>query len=172
MRNKAFSLSLKEKHDVVGKTLASEIMRDLCNATLVTDNLKEDSGDFSEGFWDQKYSLPDGKEVKVEPEMKDQKWWGCEWSAERPFRYEDMDIPYRKVKNKAAIHMVISTCQRLAFVVTRQAMDKALEESGGSPKIKRTIYEPSGAPYFSTPVDRGFFVEKGEDNRWRRWKRT
>jgi hypothetical protein len=172
MKNKRFSPSLKEKHDKVGKSLAVDIMRDVIGAQLITDNLKEDAGDFTDGFWDQKYRLPNGKEIKVEPEMKDEKWWGDQWSACRPFRYEEMDIPYRKAKNQAHLHIVISTCQKFAFLVSRDAMDKTLEESGGSPKIKRTIYEPQGAAYFSTPVNRGKFVQKREDGHWHFWKKN
>ena len=109
MKNKSYSHSLKVKHDAVGKALASEIMRDILGATLITDNIKEDAGDFSDGFWDQKYKLPikdkqQSKEIKVEPEMKDEKWWGNQWSTTRPFRYEEMDIPYRKSKNQAHLH--------------------------------------------------------------------
>lgn len=171
MKNKRFSPSLKEKHDVVGKTLAKEIMKDLVGAELITDNIKEDSGDFTDGFWDQKYRLPNGKEIKVEPEMKDEKWWGNQWSTTRPFRYDAMDIPYRKAKNQSHLHIVISTCKNFAFLVTRDAMNDALVKSGGSPKIKRTIYEPQGAAYFSTPVEHGYFVEKGPDGRWHKWQR-
>lgn len=172
MRNKAFCPALKAKHDSVGKKLAEEIMRDLVKAILITDNLKEDSGDFTDGFWDQKYRLPGGKEIKVEPEMKDEKWWGKQWSADRPFRYEEMDIPYRKQKNQAHLHIVISTCQKYAFLVTRAAMDQALKESGGTPKVKKTIYKPDGEPFFSTPVTKGYFAEKGSDGRWRRWTKA
>lgn len=171
MKNKRFSKSLKDKHDAVGKSLAVEIMRDIVGATLITDNIKEDSGDFTDGFWDQKYRLPNGKEIKVEPEMKDEKWWGNQWSTTRPFRYEEMDIPYRKAKNQAHLHIVISTCKNFAFMLSRDEMNAALEQSGGVPKIKRTIYEPSGAAYFSTPVKRGRFVEKDADGRWHKWKR-
>ena len=172
MKNKRFSPSLKAKHDVIGKTLAQEIMRDLVGAELITDNLKEDAGDFTDGFWDQKYRLPSGKEIKVEPEMKDEKWWGNQWSTFRPFRYEEMDIPYRKAKNQSHLHIVISTCQNFAFLVTRDAMNEALEKSGGVPKIKRTIYEPNGAPYFSTPVEYGYFVYKDCQGSWHKWQKN
>jgi hypothetical protein len=171
MRNKAFDPKLKEKHDGVGKALAEEIMRDMVGAKLITNNDKEDSGDFSDGFWDQKYQLPSGKEIKVEPEMKNSKWWGKQWSTTRPFRYEEIDIPHRKSKNQAQLHIVISTCRKLAFLVTRKAMDEQLATAGGEPKVKKTIYEPDGAPYFSTPVSKGIFVEKGEDGHWHRWKK-
>lgn len=166
--NKRFNQSLKDQHDGNGKRLAAEIMRDLANATLLTDNKKEDAGDFSAGFWDQAYTLPSGKLVLVEPEMKDKKWWGPHFHADRPFRYDDVDIPYRKVKNSAHLHMVISTCNNYAFLVTRKAMDAHLAESGGSPKFKKTMYESDPAPYFSTPVDKGFFVHK-ENGHWKRW---
>lgn len=171
MKNKRFSPSLKQKYDLLGKKLAAEIMQDIVKAKLITDNLKEDSGDFTDGFWDQKYRLPSGKELKVEPEMKDEKWWGNQWSSSRPFRYEDMDIPFRKAKNQAHLHIVISTCENFAFLLTRDAMNEALEESGGMPKIKKTIYEPNGAAYFSTPVNKGYFVYRKKDGRWAKWKK-
>lgn len=171
MKNKAFSPSLKQKYDAKGKSLAVEIMRDILKAQLITDNIKEDSGDFSDGFWDQKYALPSGTEIKVEPEMKDEKWWGNQFSTERPFRYGEMDIPYRKAKNQASLHIVISTCENFAFLVTRVAMDRCLKNSGGSPKIKRTKYELQGAAYFSTPVTEGRFVQRGSDGRWHKWQK-
>jgi hypothetical protein len=104
--------------------------------------------------------------------MKDEKWWGNQWSTTRPFRYEEMDIPYRKAKNQAHLHIVISTCKNFAFMLSRDEMNAALEESGGVPKIKRTIYEPNGAAYFSTPVSRGRFVQKSSDGHWHKWKRN
>ena len=176
MKNKRFSKSLKDKYDSLGKQIACDIMKDIVGAELLTNNDKEDAGDFSAGFWDQKYLLPmkengKRKEIKVEPEMKDEKWWGDQWSSSRPFRYEDMDIPYRKAKNQAHLHIVISTCENLAFMISRKAMNESLEESGGSPKIKRTIYEPSGAPYFSTPVSKGRFVKRNNQGRWKVWKK-
>jgi hypothetical protein len=148
MKNKRFSLSLKQKHDAVGKTLAAEIMRDIVGAKLITDNLKEDAGDFTDGFWDQKYRLRSGKELKVEPEMKDEKWWGNQWSSSRPFRYEEMDIPFRKAKNQAHLHIVISTCKNFAFLVTRDAMNETLEQAGGIPKKQFTnqTVPPTSAP--------------------------
>lgn len=169
-RNKRFDNNLKQKHDPVGKKLAAEIMRDLTGAKLVTENHKEDRGDFTDGFWDQLYELPSGKQVMVEPEMKDKKWWGESVDIYKPFKYDDVDIPYRKAKNSAHIHLVISTCERYAFVVTKEAMEKHLAETGGTPKFKKTIYEPSGASYYSTPVEKGFFVKKCKDGHWHRWK--
>lgn len=171
MRNKSFSPTLKDKYDSIGKKLAAEIMKDFVFAELITDNLKEDAGDFSDGFWDQKYLLRNGKTIKVEPEMKDEKWWGNQFSDLRPFRYEEMDIPYRKAKNQAELHIVISTCEQFAFLVTRKAMNRYLEKSGGTPKIKRTKYEPQGAAYFSTPVSEGCFVQKSIDGKWKKWKK-
>jgi len=171
-RNKAYSPALGKKHDANGKRLAVEIMRDLAGATLIEENTSEQAGDFSKGFWDQRYKLVNGTEVIVEPEMKDAKWWGEHFHAQRPFQYADVDIPYRKHKNKASIHLVISTDERYAFIVTRRAMDEHLAITGGQPKVKVTRWEPEGASYFSTPVDKGFFVKRGEDGRWRRWKRS
>lgn len=170
MQNKRFCPELKKKHDAVGKQLAQEIMRDILGAELITENTKEDQGDFTDGFWDQKYQLPNGKEIKVEPEMKDSKWWGDHFDNNRPFRYDSMDIPFRKAKNQAHLHIVISTCSKYAFLLSRDEMNAALEESGGSPKIKRTIYEPNGGAYFSTPVGRGRFVEKNSKGNWCKWK--
>lgn len=171
MKNKAYDETLKEEHDPIGKSLAIEIMRDVIRAELITNNLKEDSGDFTDGFWDQKYRLSNGKEIKVEPEMKDKKWWGKQWSLSRPFKYETMDIPYRKNKNEAQLHIVISTCRNFAFLVFRNSMDKAIVERGGKPKIKKTKYEPNGAPYFRTPVCYGRFVHRCKGGPWHRWKK-
>ena len=166
-KNKKYCPELKNLHDPIGKKLAIEIMKDVLKAELIVENIKEDQGDFTDGFWDQKYRLLDGKEIKVEPEMKNKKWWGNEWSTVRPFRYDTVDIPFRKEKNQSHIHIVISTCNNFAFLVTRCAMNKALEEEyGGSPIIKPTIHEPEGAPYYRTPVERGHFIARGLNGRW------
>lgn len=169
MRNKAYDPKLKKKYDPVGKTLTEEILRDLVGAKKITDNLKEDRGNFKDGFWDQRYELPTGQQILVESEMKNRKWWGEHHHPDRPFEYEDIDIPFRKEKNKSHLHIVISTCKKFAFLLTRKAMNDHLESNNGEPKIKRTIYEPGGAPYFSTPVDRGIFVVN--NGKWKRWKK-
>jgi len=168
MSNKRFSRSLSEKHDPTGKRLAAEIMQDMFNATLVAENTKETSGDFSDGFWDHRYVLPNDLSLLVEPEMKDKKWWG-DWEKPYPFKYDDMDIPFRKKKNKADLFMVISTCEKYAWIVWRGVVDKHLKETGGRPKNKVTIYEPDGGDYYSTPVNKGVFLQK-IDGKWHRWE--
>ena len=168
MGNKRFDPALKKKFDGPWKRLAAEILRDLVGATLITDNLKEDSGDFSAGFWDQKYCLKNGATLIVEPEMKDQKWWGLGWDDARPFKYDTMDIPFRKKKNKADLFMVISTCETYVWLVDRDVIVKHLEETGGKPKVKYTIYEPEGGEYYSTPVNKGIFAHK-VNGRWYKW---
>lgn len=168
MSNKRFSPEMKKKFDPQGKRLATEILRDLVGAMLITDNLKEDSGDFSAGFWDQKYRLKDGTELVVEPEMKDKKWWGLGWN-DYPFKYDTMDIPFRKKKNKADLFMVISTCEKYAWLVDRDVIMKHLEVTGGKPKVKSTIYEPEGGEYYSTPVTKGIFAHR-VNGRWCKWR--
>jgi len=163
-KNKRYCPKLKSLHDSNGKELAKEIMKDVLNAELITTNEKEDQGDFSDGFWDQKYRLPDGccvEEIKVEPEMKDAKWWGDKFSLARPFQYSTMDIPSRKEKNQSHLHIVISTCKKYAFLVTRFAMNNS-----GPFKTKKTKYEPEGASYYNIPTKLGRFVKK-VNNRWR-----
>jgi hypothetical protein len=173
MRNKTYDPTLKDKYDKIGKILSVQIMRDVIIAELITNNLKEDSGDFTGGIWDQKYRLRSGKEIKAEAEMKNKKWWNNDlfWSKYPLFDYETMDIPYRKDKNEAQLHIVVSTCRNFAFLVSRYAMDKAITETGGKPKMKKTIYEPDGGPYFSTPVSRGKFVYRCKDGLWHWWKK-
>jgi hypothetical protein len=172
MRNKAYSESNKRKYDNNGKRITEEILRDTANASLVGDNVKEDSGDFSDGFWDQKYKLKSGEEFKTESEMKDKKWWGKYYGKNVPFKYDTMDIPFRKAKNQAEVHFVISTCQQYAFSITRKSMDQAFNELGGKPKIKSTKNVPSGEPFFSTPVDRGRFFYKDGKGKWKIVKET
>jgi hypothetical protein len=173
MRNKTYDQTLKKKYDKIGKILSIPIMRDVLRSEHITDNLKEDSGDFTDGYWDQKYRFPSGKEIKTESETKDKKWWNNDlfWLEYPLFDYETMDIPYRKNKNDAQLHIVISTCRNFAFLVSRYAMDKAIAENGGKPKIKETIHEPDGAPYFSTPVCYGKFVYRCKNGPWRWWKK-
>lgn len=171
MANKRYDPLLKQEYDEDGKRLTNEILKDVAKATLITDNLHEDAGNFSKGCWDQQYQMPNGKMILVESEMKNRKWWG-ESNIPlfgRPFMYESIDIPFRKQKNKAELFLVISTCGEWAFVLTRKNMMDHFEATGAKPKCKRTIHEPYGGDYFSTPVDKGFFVRK-VNGKWRRWK--
>lgn len=164
--NKRFSRQLCDKYDGKGKQIAEQIMKDVAGAKLSATNTAEEQGDFSQGFWDQKYLMGSGDSLLVESEMKNSKWWGKHHGELQPFKYGTMDIPFRKVKNKADVHIVISTCENYAFIVARKAMDKAIEE-GGAPKMKTTKYEPEGAYYFSTPVSKGRFVSRQEDGKWK-----
>ncbi len=163
--NKRFSRQLCDKYDPQGKRIAEQIMKDVAGAKLITNNTAEEEGNFSEGFWDQEYEFCNGSRKLVEPEMKNKKWWGVRFGDLQPFKYGTMDIPYRKVKNKADVHIVISTCEQYAFLVTRKKMDEAVER-GGEPKFKVTQYEPEGAYYFSTPISDGRFVSR-QDGKWK-----
>jgi hypothetical protein len=167
MSNKKYSATLKDKYDGISKKITNDILFDVAKAKLVTNNVKEDSGDFSEGFWDQKYQLPKGDIIIVESEMKDKKWWGSHWGSS-PFKYDTMDIPFRKSKNKANLFVVISTCESYAWLVNREVVEKHLQESGGKPKNKKTIYEPDGGDYYSTPTNKGLFV-CNINGKWKRW---
>lgn len=172
MGNKAYNPRLKNKWDKVSKMLTEEVMCDLIGAAKVTDNEHEDRGDFSQGFWDQQYELPGtGTRIYVESEMKDEKWWGPGYglTGDGPFKYDTVDIPYRKAKNKAKLYMLFSTDGKYGFVVTRKVMDAVIAENGV--KKKDTIYK-SGEDFYSIPTSQGFFVEKSPDGRWRRWKRS
>lgn len=169
MKNKAYNPNLKRKYDQVGKNFAKEIMNDCFRAEHIRDNEAEDSGDFSEGFWDQIYRLSDKREIAIEPEIKDKKWFGEHFIKDGwrwPFKYPTIDIPYRKNKNKATLHMVISSCGNHAVLVTRKAMNESVEQNG--PKVKKTIWEPNGAPYYSVPLGKSRFVFKDKTTgRWR-----
>lgn len=170
MYNKRYDAALKNQYDPQGKRVANEIMSNVMGAELIRENIKEDQGDFSEGFWDQSYRTKNNEEIKVEPEIKNSKWFGSHFSKKTgfPFQYDSVDIPYRKEKCIADIHMVISSCENFAFVVSREAMDRQINQNGGNPKFKKTKYEPEGAYYFSVPLDKGIFVTK-KDKRWKRW---
>jgi hypothetical protein len=171
MANKRFCKALCEEHDGLGKSLATDIMRDVFSAELVTNNEKEESGEFTDGFWDQMYKFPNETLIKVEPEMKNGKWFGDKWLNENhlwPFQYQSIDIPYRKKKNQAKLHIVISKCEEYACLVSRKAMDQSIEESGV--KIKKTCYEPNGGSYFSVPCDRVVFLVK-KDGKWIKFKK-
>lgn len=169
MANKPYSAKLKERHDPVAKRISSQILKDVLKAELIRDNVSEDKGEFLEGFWDQEYLLKNGKKLKVEAEMKDGKWWGEGWSNERPFKYDSIDIPFRKSKNLSELHIVISTCGCYAFLLLRKDMDRSLDLSGGVPKIKNTKYKKNES-YFTTPVSYGKFVYKNQDDCWKFWK--
>ena len=172
MANKRDDPLLKKEYDEEGKRITSEIMKDVAKAELVTDNLHEDAGNFSQGCWDQQYKMPNNKLILVESEMKNKKWWGENHipSLGRPFMYDTIDIPFRKQKNKAELFLVISTCGEWAFLLTRKNMIEHFEANGSVPKCKKTIWEPSGGHYFSTPVEKGFFVRK-VNGKWKRWQK-
>lgn len=166
-------------------------MRDLFGATLIGENTSEDEGKFKEGFWDQLYKLrqldKDGqpKKLYTESELKDGKWWGrgyaFKWEKGKkvptgkgvPFKYDTVDIPHRKAKNKASFFFLHSMDPEdgLGCYITRAAMDRAIERNGGKPKFKLAKGEDDGGHYFSVPVEDVSFFERGPDGRWRRWKR-
>lgn len=168
MRNKAYDDKLKKKHDPVGKEITRQIMADVFGAQHVRDNLAEDAGNFSEGFWDQVYQLPDGRKFAVEPEIKDKKWFGEEFKAKKdwkwPFKYPTVDIPFRKAKNKAALFFVISSCQKYAIMVTRKAMDDSVKDG---PKIKNTIYMKN-EPFYSVSLGNTVFLSR--NFKTKKWK--
>lgn len=164
--NKKFSKALCDKYDPMGKAHTIKIMEDVKGAKLIAENEGEEKQDFSEGYWDQQYELPDGTQVYVESEMKDAKWWGEHWGSEEvPFRWDTMDIPFRKVKNKSELHVLISMCGEYGFIVTRQKMNEAVEHNGG-PKFKTTKYEPDGGFYFNPPIEDGEFIHL-RDGKWK-----
>ena len=169
--NKKFSQDLSDRYDAKGKRIAESIMADLFQGILIKENHSEKNGDFSDGFWDQMYRLNNGKCICVEPEVKDSKWYGEQFVelTGYPFQFCTMDIPYRKVKCKADLHMVISSDEKYSFVVTRKVMDEWVEENNG-PKKKVTKYEPQGGYYYSIPLERGLFLVY-EKKKWRVWKK-
>lgn len=169
MSNKGFSKSLSNQWDGFGKRLSIEIMRDILSAVLIEENKKETAGDFSAGFWDQKFRLFNGEVVYLEPEVKDKKWWGIGWSPDRPFKYDMMDIPFRKDKNMADYFIVISSRGDYAWIVYRKNVDEYLKRTGGIPKRKITKFEPNGGDYFSTPVTMGVFLKK-INGKWYKWQ--
>ena len=169
MYNKRFSKSLHDQNDAKGKQAAIEIMRDLAGAVLFEENTSEQAGDFSKGFWDVSFKLRENEKIiRVEPEIKASKWWGENFVSRtgKPFQYPDIDIPYRKHKCVADLHMVISSNLDLGFLVFRKKMDEVLARKGGRPKFKTTIFEPEGGYYFTIPVEEGRFVQKS-NGKWR-----
>jgi len=172
MKNKAYNPNWKKKFDGVGKTISEEIMRDCFGAEHICDNAKEDRGDFSDGFWDQAYSW-NGQTLIVEPEIKvgvNGSYFGDHWKSRNewrwPFKWPTVDIPYRKVKNKSNLHLVIGDCKKFAALVTRKSMDDCIEQNGGNPYIKVTKQEPEGAPYYCVPLGRCRFVKKLSTGKW------
>lgn len=165
-------------------------MRDLFGATLLRNNEAEDKGQFTDGFWDQEYQRPASspsdspKPVFVESEMKDGKWWGRGYAIRWengvpvangpgvPFKYDTVDIPYRKVKNKAKIYFLfdMDEAEGLGCFVTRKAMDEMIEKNGG-PKRKIAKGEDDGGEYFSIPVEKVQFIERGPNGKWRYFRR-
>lgn len=166
MRNKKYNASLKEQYDQTGKNVTKQIMWDCLRSEHVCDNELEDSGDFSDGFWDQIYRLPGDKLIAIESEVKDQKWFGKEFIRKNwkyPFKYDSVDIPYRKKKNKATLFFVISSCENYAILVSKKSMEDSAKDG---PKIKRTKWEPKGAPYYSVGLDNTKFVVKKNEKWW------
>jgi len=162
--NKQFSKTLCDKFDPHGKRVAIEIMRDVFEAELVTENTTEGKG-YELGVWDQLFILPSGEEWKVEPEIKvnEKGYYADHWIEKNgyPFRWDTVDIPYRKAKCDAHVHLVISDDETYAFMVERAVMNQAIEDAGG-PKWKITKYEPQGGYYFAVDPTEGIWLKKGD----------
>lgn len=172
MQNKPFDEDKKLKYDPLGKSYLVEIMLDWLGTRLVRNNSKEDSADFTDGFWDGQFILDDGTvflaEVEVKDDTKSKKekniaWWGEDLHPLRPFRYSTMDIPRRKDKNSADIFVLANPEGTLAWACFRNVVLNA------KVKIKPTIHEPNGGPYFTIPVNEGAFLCK-VNGRWQGWK--
>ena len=165
MFNKRYCPELGDKHDPQGKAMAIEIMRDMLGAEIVCENTSEADKTFKLGFWDQQFQLPNGDKWLIEPEIKDCKWFGEHWARKtgHPFRYDTMDIPFRKYKNQARLHMVISSDEDFAFLVWRKTID-----NHAIVITKPTKYERQGEYFFRTSLDRGTFLQKTEGH-WHKW---
>lgn len=181
MANKSYDPSLKNKWDKVSKTLTEEVMRDLFAARLIKENEAEDLGLFTDGFWDQCYirtkkinDQDEPKPIFVESEMKNSKEWGRGYAKTGgpPFKWDSIDIPFRKAKNKAKIFFLFSMDveEGLGAIVTRKSMNEAIQRNNGKPKNKIARYEDEGGDYFSVPVSEVKFVEKSPNGKWRTFR--
>ncbi len=181
-RNKPFEAKLLKRYDPPARIYARSVMTKYFGATFIRENESEDSG--VEGYWDQLYRLLDGKEMAVEAEIKDPSgkkgWWGqrhveLDINHPFPFQFGSVDIPYRKLKNKAGLYLVISGCYKHVIVVKKTTMleygaiNKNCEaemQADGS-KAKRT------EPYFRVPLSKTIFLSKDmTTGKWKRIRRV
>lgn len=161
--NKTFDKNLKNNNDPIAKILTREIIKDWVGGVFIRDNVCEDEGTFEEGIWDQEFYIPiitKSKKIKTESEMKNSDFWNKK-NFSFPFKYETMNIPYRKIKNDADLFFVISTCGTLAWVVSGKKLIN-------SEVIRKSTKYLVNESFFSIPITKGKFFEKRK-GKWEKY---
>lgn len=160
--NKRFSKALCDKYDKPVKDELERLMADVHGATFIRNNIGEETKKFNEGFWDQEYKLANNHKVLVEGEAKDQQWWVG--TQKRPFKYDTMHIPWRKMKNSSRYFFLFSTKFDYAFLVTRKAIDTHGKKTQKATKYSGWVPED----FIEINVKHGTFYEKKNES----WKRV
>lgn len=122
--DKRYSKADGEKYDGPGKRVTVDFLTQ-AGFTDIFENLDESRRKFKR-IWDIAGVHPETKEVwRVDCEIKN--YWGTLWK-EQPFRYETMDVPYRKrdkTEEHATHHILIGEDLKRLFLVKREAVINA-----------------------------------------------
>jgi hypothetical protein len=164
---KRFDQDRADKYDSRGKVLLDEIVHDLYGYSRSRENHGEGTT-YAEGFWDKEYLDKDGKPHYKEVEIKEDKFWNNEiigFPGVTPFRYDDMDIPERKFKNRADEFFVVNQAGTLAWRISREVWLKHRRF-----KTKDTVLQ-NDEDFWTCDTSRGEFLSK-TNGTWHPWKET
>jgi hypothetical protein len=156
-----FSKKRYDLYDNNAKTIAMEWLEQF-NFKNITENIQESKKNFSE-IWDVKGDHEKYGEFRIEAEIKND--WGIKW-LEMPFKYDTMDIPYRKrdkTKVHATHHMIIGGDLNRLFIVKRE---KVLSAKVENKKVRNRNWAEEPFYRLSLPCEFSFFYFKNENNKW------
>jgi hypothetical protein len=160
-----FSRKRYDLYDVPAKDIAKEWLLQL-GFKDIDENLGESNGNFSK-IWDVKGFMEKTGEWRIEAEIKQD--WGSKWK-EIPFRYDTVDIPYRKrdkAEEHATHHMVIGGDLKRLFIVNREAV---LKSPVNYKKCRNRGWEEE--PFFNVDIESpksSFWFKESE--KWKVYKK-
>ena len=135
-----------------------------CN--FLRENVYEATGEFLEGKWDVEFEK-NGEIICVEGEIKDienEGWWG-EWvNWPWPFRWPDVQIPWRKRNNRGDYYFVISPDGKYFFVCKKEVLRNSPVGVVPNKKVRK------GEKFFKVPCEKGLFYKKHSDGNYRIYK--
>ena len=158
--SKEFSRELYSRYDKLAKVIADEIMVSCFGAKLRRENIEEGKT-YREGCWDLEYEK-NGKTKLIESEIKDKKFFNVPSSCKKGlFRFKTLDIPSRKIKNKADYFFIISSGEDIAIGILKSKLDKFSEKI-----TKDTIYVKNESFIRVNLEFCDFFIK--ENNKWKK----
>lgn len=158
-KNKKFSQALSDRWDMFGKEIAVDFLTKVLKYNLTTQlsDQKEMLKDFDFQIYNKKKLINVEVEVKVRGWDTRGRWQG--WGT--------LDIPYRKMSNKASIFIMTNKHgDTIAFAKMKDILKKKYY------KEKQTIYsngEPE--PFLGVPLELFKFYTR-KDNSWIQIKET